>query len=44
VVAQERGDFDQMARLASQLGATADRVQDAYRSAASWASAIAHAA
>ncbi|MDX2061326.1 MAG: HDOD domain-containing protein [Gemmatimonadales bacterium] len=44
VVAQERGDFSQMESLAGRLGAQPDRVQEAYRSAANWASALAAAA
>jgi EAL and modified HD-GYP domain-containing signal transduction protein len=44
VVAQERGEWRQMAHLADRLGAETNQVQEAYRSASAWASSLAAAA
>jgi c-di-GMP-related signal transduction protein len=44
VVAQERGEWDRMESLASQLGAPPAQVQEAYQSASTWASSLLKAA
>lgn len=44
VVAQERGDWERMESLAGSLGTPPARVQEAYRTATSWASTLIDAA